>query len=127
MERDTLFCIMAGGAAGAAARFLLNGWFQRKYGTAFPWGILVINVTGCLLLGLLVGLRANPARTVPEFLSPAFGVGFLGAYTTFSTFAVDTLLLAEGKQILAAALNVLISVALGLAAGGIGLMLGRRL
>jgi CrcB protein len=108
-------------AIGAPARYLLDGWVQDRARGAFPWGTFVVNVSGCLALGLLTGLGlyhglGTTARTV-------VGTGGLGAYTTFSTFTFETVRLAEEGAVADAALNIGASFVVGLAAAGAGLAL----
>ncbi|MGI9196942.1 MAG: fluoride efflux transporter FluC [Candidatus Nanopelagicales bacterium] len=108
-----LALIAVGGALGAMGRYLLSLW--RTPG--FPYGILMANVVGSLLLGILV---AGAPRA--SFL--LVGVGFCGALTTFSTFSLDTLVLAREGRRTAAVANVAMSVAACLVAAGIGLGIG---
>ena len=117
-----------GGFLGANARYWLGVWFEaRAQGGQFPWATLVINVTGSFLLGLFMALDverlALPRAPVLRLL---FAVGFLGAYTTFSTFTYETLALAETGAPGRAFGNVLGSVAAGLLAAWLGMALGRR-
>jgi CrcB protein len=87
-------CVAAGGALGAVARYSVGGWIQRllagRPAEAFPWGTLLINVTGCALMGLLAPVLFERSLLRPEFRM-AILVGFLGAYTTWSTFSYETL------------------------------------
>ncbi len=113
----TAFLLAAG--IGAPARYLLDGWVQDRTGGAFPWGTFTVNVSGCLLLGLLTGLGLYhgldaTARTV-------VGTGALGAYTTFSTFTFETVRLAEEGALDLALRNVAASLVAGLAAASVGL------
>jgi CrcB protein len=80
--------IAAFGAAGAASRHLLESFVNRHWGDAFPWGTFVVNVSGSFALGLLVGVFAH-RLDVPLWLQAAATVGFLGAYTTFSTYILQ--------------------------------------
>ena len=127
MSFGPLFGVMAGGALGAAARYALGLWAVRRFGPAFPWGTLIINLSGCFVLGLFAGVRLGGRHAVPELLTPAFAVGFLGAYTTFSTFGVETVHLLEAGRWGAALGYVAASVAVGIAATAVGLILGRQL
>lgn len=118
-----LLPIALGGAFGAVARYLLSEWAQLRWGLQFPWGTLLVNLLGCLALGLVYGLLESV--DLPATLRPALTVGFLGAFTTFSTFSYETLLLVEGGHALRALAYVGLSVVFGLALSAIGLGLGR--
>lgn len=83
-----LTAVALGGAMGAAARYLASGWIHRLFGERLPWGTLVVNVVGCFLLGYLV-VRWERA-TAPAAYRLLWGVGFLGSFTTYSTFALET-------------------------------------
>jgi fluoride exporter len=114
------------GFAGAISRYHLEGWVVRRTNGAFPWGTLVVNVSGCFFLGLLITLFTERLLPHPD-LRAALTIGFVGAYTTFSTFAYETLRLGEdGAQGLAVA-NMLVSVGAGVAAVWLGTVLGRAL
>ena len=111
-----------GGFLGANARYVVGGWITRQWDTQFPWGTFVINVTGSFLLGVLLAvLNARPTASAHHRLF--FAVGFLGAYTTFSTFSYETLRLAQDQSVVTALLNITGSVLLGL----IGVVLGAYL
>ena len=116
--------VAVGGAFGALARYALDTWVSERTGGLFPWGTLIINVSGAFLLGLLATLAVDRSVLSPE-IRPIAMIGFLGAYTTFSTWMLDCWRLAQiGAWPLAAA-NLLGSVALGLLAVGLGIALGR--
>lgn len=110
----------AGGFVGAGLRFLVSGWVYNLVPNAvFPWGTLVVNVAGCLLLGLLGGLaeiRGVLSAATRLFLF----MGVLGGFTTFSTLAFETVALADGSQMFRAAANVAAHVVLGLGAAWLG-------
>lgn len=112
------------GAAGAVTRFWLGSYVTMRVNSHFPWGTFVINISGSFVLGFLtgLGLGRGVART---WLVPA-SAGFLGAYTTFSTWCLETVRLLEGGNRLFALLNVLASTATGLVAAALGLYLGLR-
>jgi CrcB protein len=112
-----------GGFLGATARYLLGGWVAARLGAAFPYGTLVINMSGSLVLGFLMGLL--DVRTVHPAVRPAFGIGFLGAYTTFSTFTYEAIRLVEDGSIVTALAYVIGSTTSGLAAAILGLAAGR--
>jgi fluoride exporter len=113
--------LIVGGAIGAPARYLADGFVQSRTRGVLPWGTFAINVSGSLLLGFLTGL------TIYHGLGPlpkvALGTGFCGAYTTFSTFSYETMRLVEEGSVPAALLNVSVSVIVGLLAAGAGLAL----
>jgi CrcB protein len=117
--------VALGGAAGAAARYGVAQWAGERWGWSFPWGTLAVNVTGSLAIGLVMTLL------IARGADPAFRLllvtGFLGGYTTFSAFSFETLTLLEARRWSAAAIYVAASVALGLLACAIGLVLGRIL
>ncbi|MBW3622735.1 MAG: fluoride efflux transporter CrcB [Armatimonadetes bacterium] len=127
MEIRSLIGVMIGGALGAAVRYSLSLWMIKRYGPQFPWGTLLINLSGCFALGLLIGLRLGGRHPMPEWLTLSLAAGFLGAYTTFSTFGVETVLLLESRQAYAALAYVASSVLIGIAAAGLGIVLGRSL
>jgi fluoride exporter len=87
--------ISLGAIAGALSRYYLQLWFGATWGIAFPWGILVINLSGCWLMGLLYGLTVQRSISLSPALYTALTAGFLGAYTTFSTYGLDTIQLLE--------------------------------
>jgi fluoride exporter len=105
-------------AAGAVARYLLDTWLMARTGSAFPWGTFAVNISGSLALGLLAGGLALGALPAPAAV--VLGTGFLGAYTTFSTWMVDSLRLIEAGARGAALANVLGSWAAGSAAAALG-------
>jgi CrcB protein len=110
------------GAIGAVLRYGVDHWVQRRSGSSFPLGILVVNVSGSLVLGVLVGSAAHHGVS-GDWLTVA-GTGLIGAYTTFSTFSFDTVALLERRQWAPAVANLTLSVAAGLAAAACGLALG---
>ncbi len=118
----TLLGVALAAALGAPARYLVDRGLKRRFDTTFPLGTWVINVSGAFALGLLVGLGA--AHRVPTWLVTFVGTGFLGAYTTFSTFSADTLRLVEDGETGTAMLNIALSLGVGLLAAATGLGLG---
>jgi CrcB protein len=122
----TLLGIALAGAAGALARYGLSGLMHRFLGAAFPWGTLTVNLTGCFLLGFLLELSRQSGWVSPDFRTIA-GIGFLGAFTTFSTFGFETYRSIETGDWLVAALNVLANVAGGLLLVAAGSNLARFL
>ncbi len=120
-----LLAIAGAGALGALARWGLSGAAQRWFPAGFPGGTLVVNVLGCFLLGLLatVGLER---LTLSPTTRTAVLVGFLGSFTTFSTFGYETLVLLREGDPVRAGLNVGVSVVVGIAACWGGVMVGMR-
>ncbi len=112
------------GFAGAISRYQLEGWVSRHAKGAFPWGTLIVNLSGCLVLGFAITLLTERFLPHPTLRS-ALTIGFLGAYTTFSTFAYETFRLGEDGAVGLAVLNVVASVALGVLAAWAGTVLGR--
>jgi fluoride exporter len=106
------------GAVGALARFLLDGAVARRLGRGFPYGTLAVNLSGAFALGVLVG------ATLEGDAYELAGTGLLGAYTTFSTWMLESHRLAEEGEVALAARNVAASLVLGLAAAYAGRRLG---
>ncbi len=115
-----------GAVAGANARYWLTTLFVDRFGPTFPWGTLVINVSGSLLIGLIMAVLTTRNESDPT-LRLLLVTGFLGAYTTFSTYTYDTVRLFAGGANGAAPANALGSMVLGLGAAALGLWLGSRL
>ena len=112
------------GFAGAVSRYAVEGWVSNRFRGAFPWGTFVVNASGCFLLGFVFTVLTERFLPHPT-LRAALTIGFIGAYTTFSTFAFETLRLAEDGAKLIAVSNVIASVGLGLVAVYAGMRLGR--
>jgi CrcB protein len=119
-----LLAVALGGALGAVARYQLSLWVHARWPSAFPTGTLVVNMLGCLLLGVLAGTLETRAAASPT-LRLFLGAGLLGAFTTFSTFELETLLAFERGHAGVALTYVAVSVLVGLAAVWVGLRLGR--
>ena len=120
-----LLLVALGGAVGSNVRFLVGTWGVALLGATFPWGTLAVNLTGSFAAGLLLGIA--DARGLGSGTRLLLVTGFLGGYTTFSAFSVETVRLAEQQGVLVAAANALGSVGFGLAAAIGGLALGRGL
>ena len=116
-----------GGVVGALARYYAGLAIAQRLGAAFPYGTLAINVTGCFVLGLIGTLAAERGALVTPEVRLVAGVGFCGAYTTFSTFGFETLALLRVGALAEAVLYVALSNALGLAAVIAGFALARVL
>lgn len=111
----TLLVVAAGGALGAVSRWLATEWIQSLVGPSFPWGTFAVNVTGSLTLGFaLVWLQATASSTE---LRQLVAVGFLGSFTTFSTFSLEALAMLRDGHWVSAGGYVAGSVLLGL--GGV--------
>lgn len=121
-----LILVGLGGFAGAVLRWSVDGWISERNPTAFPLGTLVINLTGSFVLGVLFAWVIERNVLPPEVRLPLM-VGFLGAYTTFSTFMLESWRLVEEGAYALAAANLVGSVVLGLVAVVAGLAVGRLL
>lgn len=115
-----------GGFAGANARYLLDVWVTNRWPSLFPWGTFVINLSGSFILGFFLAF-AQDRPWVGQGSRLLFTVGFVGAYTTFSTYAYQSLRLVQGGEIAIAALYVVASVALGVIAAFAGVALGNSI
>ena len=117
--------IGVGGFLGAIARYALGVYIGSRYGVRFPLGTFVINVSGSFLLGLILALLARTtASAYWRYLIP---IGFIGAYTTFSTFEYETLRAIQDGQVMTGLLNVGLSLVLGFIAVWAGASIGRVL
>ena len=114
-----IFLVFIGGGLGAVSRFLVTTALAGKLGN-FPVGTFAANFFGSLLMGLVVGLLAGRFEPIRLFVA----VGFLGGFTTFSSFSAETFALIQNGQIFSAAANVIVSVVAGLLACGVGLKMG---
>ncbi len=118
-----LLLIAGAGALGSLGRYGVSEWAKRAFGEGFPVGTLMVNAVGSILLGLIAGLAIGGAISREAKL--AIGVGFCGAFTTFSTFSVETLSLAQDGKLGRAAANVGLSLVLGLLGAWLGLWVAR--
>jgi CrcB protein len=118
--------VALGGAAGAVTRYVVDGFVAERAQGAFPWGTLVINLSGSALLGVLFAL-AIERGVLPASIRTPLMIGFLGAYTTFSTLMLESWRLWEDGAMALAAANAFGSVILGLVAVFAGLTIGRAL
>ncbi|MBO4270072.1 fluoride efflux transporter CrcB [Microbispora triticiradicis] len=121
----TLLLVFLGGVVGAPARYLADRLVQRLHDSVFPWGTLAVNVSGSLVLGVLLGARDDLG--LPAAMVTLLGTGFCGAFTTFSTFGFETVRLLEEGAVLEAGLNALGSLVLGVLAAAAGLGLAHLL
>lgn len=112
-----------GGFLGAIARYALGAYIGGRYGVRFPLGTFIINVSGSFLLGVILTLLARTAAST--YWTYLIAIGFIGAYTTFSTFEYETLRAIQDGQMMTGLLNVALSVIIGFIAVWIGVELGR--
>jgi fluoride exporter len=111
----SILVVAVGGAVGAVARFWLSGFVGHRIGETFPWGTLVVNVTGAAAIGALAAVLPPESRDPPLWWL-ACGTGFLGGYTTVSSFSLQTMNLMRVRQWSGAGVNILASVLLCLGA-----------
>lgn len=123
---QTVIGIGVAGAFGALARYGLEGAVSQRWPTAFPWGTFVVNLTGAFLLGLIFTVLTEHLSFAP-WVRSSLTIGFLGAYTTFSTLAFESYRLLEDGAVGLAFANMAGSVAAGLAAVYAGIVVGRVL
>ena len=121
-----LILIGIGGFAGAISRYLVDGFVTDRTAGAFPWGTLVVNATGSFVLGLLFAATTERAIFPAEIRGPVM-IGFIGAYTTFSSFSYETFTLGRADRVVTAAVYVAVSVVGGILAALAGYLLARRI
>lgn len=126
MQVSSWLWIGIGGFCGAVARYGINSWFAARWGAAFPYGTLFVNLSGSFALCLIIAVLGKGLDVSPH-LRLALTAGFLGSYTTFSTFSADALLLFESGHVMRGLGYVLGSVAGGGLTGVLGLLLGRSI
>lgn len=114
--------LAAAGGLGASSRMLIDGLIKSRMSTALPWGTIIINVSGSLVLGLLTGLAG--ANLLPEAWHLVLGTGFLGGYTTFSTASFETVRLLQERRWAAGLVNGIGTLVVSTATAAFGLWLG---
>ena len=114
--------VCLGAAVGAPGRYLVDRAVQARHDSLMPWGTMLVNVAGSLVLGVLAGLTTS--RDVPDAVLLTLGTGLCGALTTYSTFSYETFRLVEDGARLYAVLNVVVSLVVGLGAAAIGYAVG---
>jgi fluoride exporter len=123
MER--FFWICLAGAVGTGARYLVALWAAERLGSAFPFGTLIVNLVGCFAIAAV--MHAALSLSWSPTLRSAIAIGFIGGFTTYSSFNYETTRLLEEGATAAAALNAAVTVAGALAAGWLGLACSRQL
>jgi CrcB protein len=121
-----LIYIAVFGALGCLFRFFVSGWVYALIGRGLPYGTLAVNIVGSLFLGLIMegGLRS---ALLPADVRMGVTTGFLGGFTTFSTFSYETIRLLEDGSFLAATVNILLNVLVCLMSAGLGIYLARQI
>ncbi|HEY6417692.1 MAG TPA: fluoride efflux transporter CrcB [Candidatus Binataceae bacterium] len=115
--------VALGGAIGSAARYLVGGWIASRFGSAFPYGTFVINVTGSFIIGFFLAFAQERVSLSP-FWRMFFAIGVVGGYTTFSTFEYEGIRLLQDREMLLGAVYILGSVVTGGIAAFAGIVLG---
>ena len=118
--------LAVGGVTGTFARYVLAGWVYEVAGAGFPYGTLIVNLLGCFLIGFLAAL-AEARSLLPPNARLLLMAGFCGAFTTFSTFMLETANLVKGGEVLKGLLNVLVSVLVGFVLFRLGVLVAELL
>lgn len=121
-----LFYIGIFGGFGCIARYLTSGWIYQLVGRNLPYGTLLVNITGSFLLGLLMAFGLRSTLISPE-IRIGLAVGFMGGFTTFSTFSYETLRLLEDGSLWQAGINILLNIVLCLFFALLGVLVARQL
>jgi CrcB protein len=121
-----IIAIAGGGAIGALMRFWISNSVYAMYGRDFPYGTLVVNVLGSFLMGMLFVLLSEKFSLDPTWRA-ALLIGLLGAFTTFSTFSIETLNLFLAGEAVKAAMNIILSVVVCIFATWLGFLIGRQI
>lgn len=121
-----LLIIAAGGGAGAVARYLVSNWAAARWGGDFPYGTLLVNVTGCFLIGVFMVLVTERIIVNP-YWRLLIATGFIGGLTTFSSWGYETWLLVEDAQFTGALYNLAANLLGGFAAAWLGMTLARAI
>ena len=117
--------ISLGAIAGALSRYYLTVWFFQRFGTGFPYGTFFINLTGCFAMGFFTTLALNRVGVISPEVRLLVATGFLGAYTTFSTYGIETLYLLRDRAYLFAILYWAGSAILGIISVQVGVVLAK--
>ncbi|MFI6243158.1 fluoride efflux transporter CrcB [Micromonospora sp. NPDC050795] len=121
----TVVLVALGAAFGAPLRYMVDRAVQARHDSVFPWGTFAVNITGSLILGVLIGGAANGA--VPSSLMALLGIGLCGALSTYSTFGYETIRLFEEGARFYALLNATVSIIAGLGAAFVGVSLAEAI
>lgn len=118
--------IAVGGAIGSMLRYWVGAYVSGRMGARFPYGTFVINITACFLIGLVMTVLAEKTQWSPNwrYLIP---IGFLGGYSTFSSFEYETFRVFQSNELLVAGLNITLSVGIGFLAVWLGVITGRAI
>jgi CrcB protein len=117
--------ISLGAIAGALSRYYLTLWFAQRFGTAFPYGTFFINLTGCFGMGFFLTIALERVATIPPEVRLMVTTGFLGAYTTFSTYGLESVTLLRNRNFPAASFYWAGSAILGIISVQLGVLLAR--
>jgi CrcB protein len=124
----TYLAVMAGGAVGVGLRMFLSGWIANRFGESFPWGTLVVNASGCFVIGLFAGITGPDGVLLTSPLTrQVVALGLLGGFTTYSSFSLQTINLLSEGQILHGLGNIFLTLLLCLAGTWLGLILAGTL
>jgi fluoride exporter len=119
----SVLLVALGGGIGSATRYLVGGWFAGRFGPAFPYGTFFINVTGSFIVGLFLAF-AEERASLSSYWRLFFAVGFVGGYTTFSTFEYESVRLLQDGEFLLGAIYVVGSVLTGAFGAVAGIIVG---
>lgn len=122
-----LLAVSLGAIAGALSRYYINLWFLVRFGVAFPYSTFAINITGCFIMGFFFTLAAERILTIAPEIKLLIATGFLGSYTTFSTYGLDTITLLHAQRFIPALTYWLGSAMLGIFSVQLGVVLARLL
>ena len=126
-EIRNAIAVSLGAIAGALTRYYLSLWFVQKFGASFPYGTFFINITGCLIMGFFATLALEKIPTMAPEIRLLVAVGFLGSYTTFSTYGLDTINLLRTGNLLRAGFYWAGSAILGVIGVQLGVIIARTL
>jgi CrcB protein len=118
--------ISLGGILGANARYLMTGWAAERFGTVFPYGTFIINISGAIILGFFTAFIQDRAFIHPNYRL-FFATGFCGAYTTFSTYTYESLRLLQDGSLLLGLTNIIGSIVVGMLGVFLGFGIGRMI